>query len=213
MVRVAERLRGAGLGPVEVALGATPSIASSARVDGVQEIHPGVYVFGDRQQAALGAMPAEDVSLTVLATVVSRPAPGRWIVDAGSKTLSSDRGAHGSDLIRGFGAVRRLEAHVESEGGAGDAVWGGDAGAADARGGAGAWAGGDAPILSRLSEEHGVVEEDRDWGWAPGDLLEIVPNHACPVVNLAEFLYITEGEGADRRVVAAWPVEARAKVR
>ena len=59
MVRVAERLRGAGLGPVEVALGATPSIASSARVDGVQEIHPGVYVFGDRQQAALGAMPAE----------------------------------------------------------------------------------------------------------------------------------------------------------
>ena len=86
-------------------------------------------------------------------------------------------------------------------------------GAADARGGAGAWAGGDAPILSRLSEEHGVVEEDRDWGWAPGDLLEIVPNHACPVVNLAEFLYITEGEGADRRVVAAWPVEARAKVR
>jgi D-serine deaminase-like pyridoxal phosphate-dependent protein len=188
MVRAAARLTEAGLGPIEVGLGATPSIASAARVPGVHEIHPGVYVFGDRQQVALGGTLAGDVSLSVLSTVVSRPAPGRWIVDAGSKTLSSDRGAHGSELIRGFGAVRRVEDVGE------------------------AWAAADAPMLARLSEEHGVIEDDRDWGWTPGDLVEIIPNHACPVVNLAEFLYVTEGEGADRRVVAMWPVEARGRV-
>lgn len=137
---------------------------------------------------ALGGTRAGDVSLSVLATVVSRPAPGRWIVDAGSKTLSSDRGAHGSELIRGFGAVRRVE----------------DAGEA--------WAQADAPMLARLSEEHGVIEDDRDWGWAPGDVVEIIPNHACPVVNLAEYLCVTEGEGAERRVIAMWPVEARGRV-
>ncbi len=188
MVRAAERLAEAGLGPIEVGLGATPSIASAARVPGVHEIHPGVYVFGDRQQVALGGTRADDVSLTVLSTVVSRPAPGRWIVDAGSKTLSSDRGAHGSELIRGFGAARRVEDVGE------------------------AWAQADAPLLSRLSEEHGVIEDNRDWGWAPGDLVEIVPNHACPVVNLAEYLYVTEGAGAERQVVAMWPVEVRGRV-
>lgn len=50
MVRAAERLGDAGLGPVEVGLGATPSIASAARLPGVHEIHPGVYVFGDRHR-------------------------------------------------------------------------------------------------------------------------------------------------------------------
>ncbi len=209
MVRAAERLAEAGLGPVEVGLGATPSIAWAARVPGVHEIHPGVYVFGDRQQVALGGTRASDVSLSVLATVVSRPAPGRWIVDAGSKTLSSDRGAHGSELIRGFGAVQRVEEHAGAvSAGEGDAWGAGDGARAETA----AWARTDAPVLARLSEEHGVIEDDRDWGWAPGDLVEIIPNHACPVVNLAEYLYVTEGAGAERQVVAMWPVEARGRV-
>ncbi len=208
MVRAAARLTEAGLGPIEVGLGATPSIASAARVPGVHEIHPGVYVFGDRQQVALGGTRARRCLLSVLATVVSRPAPGRWIVDAGSKTLSSDRGAHGSELIRGFGAVQRVEAHTGAVSSSGGTAWGEGAAVL----GSAAWAAADAPLLSRLSEEHGVIEDNRDWGWAPGDLVEIIPNHACPVVNLAEYLYVTEGVGAERQVVAMWPVEARGRV-
>jgi D-serine deaminase-like pyridoxal phosphate-dependent protein len=47
-------------------------------------------VFHDLSQVNLGTCGLEDCALTILATVVSVPAPGRAVVDAGSKTLSSD---------------------------------------------------------------------------------------------------------------------------
>ncbi len=219
MLRARDALAGAGILGLEIALGATPTIRYSARVAGVDEIHPGVYVFGDRQQAALGAMTVDEASLTVLATVVSRPAPGRWVVDAGSKTLSSDRGAHGSEAVRGFGAARPPGRHRAPGDGDPLPFAGGpvprEAGGPDPREGggpdpreAGGWAG--AALLTRLSEEHGVIESDRDPGWEPGDRVEILPNHACAAVNLARTLHLTAGEGEDRRVVAAWPVAAAA---
>lgn len=60
------------------------------------EVRPGVYVFGDAQQLELGRCRFEDVALTVAATVVSRhdaaaSSERRFIVDAGSKILGSDR--------------------------------------------------------------------------------------------------------------------------
>jgi D-serine deaminase-like pyridoxal phosphate-dependent protein len=63
---------------------------------------PGTYVFNDRTQVALGVADESSCALTVLSTVLSRPAPDRVIFDAGSKALSSDplRGAAG-----GYGAV------------------------------------------------------------------------------------------------------------
>jgi D-serine deaminase-like pyridoxal phosphate-dependent protein len=63
---------------------------------------PGTYVFNDRTQVALGVADESWCALTVLSTVLSRPAPDRVIFDAGSKALSSDqlRGAPG-----GYGAV------------------------------------------------------------------------------------------------------------
>jgi D-serine deaminase-like pyridoxal phosphate-dependent protein len=67
-------------------------------------VRPGTYVFHDRTQVAHGAACASDVAATVLATVVSRPAPGRAVVDAGTKALSSDRlNAPGAPVD--FGAV------------------------------------------------------------------------------------------------------------
>ena len=101
LVRAARDLERRGTGPLRVGLGSTPTVPHAARVEGVDEIHPGVYVFGDRQQVRLGAMQADDLALSVLATVVSRPAPGRWVLDTGSKSLSSDRGARGTEGVRG----------------------------------------------------------------------------------------------------------------
>ena len=39
-------------------------------------------------------------------------------------------------------------------------------------------------IISRLSEEHGVIEGEDIEGINIGDILTILSNHACPVVNL-----------------------------
>ncbi len=58
-------------------------------------------------------------------------------------------------------------------------------------------------ILSRLSEEHGIL--DRNPGFQGGEKIRILPNHACPVCNLTDVIYITDGE----RVVDSFPVSAR----
>jgi len=198
MVEAATRLDRAGLGPLRVGLGSTPTVYHAARVAGVGEIHAGVYVFGDRQQARLRAMRLDDVALTVLTTVVSGPGAGRRVVDAGSKTLSADRGAHGTEGVTGFGCLRALEDHVAPTG---PIPFQTPAAADDS-----ALAG---PVLARLSEEHGMVEDPGADRFAPGDRVEVLPNHACAAVNLARTLYVTRGEGRDREVVAAWPVAAR----
>jgi D-serine deaminase-like pyridoxal phosphate-dependent protein len=45
-------------------------------------------------------------ALSVLATVVSHAAPDRAVVDAGAKALTLDRGAHGLELLPGYGQAR-----------------------------------------------------------------------------------------------------------
>ena len=50
---------------------------------------------------ACGAATPEDCALNVYATVVSRAAPERGILDSGSKTLTADTGA----LDDGFGLI------------------------------------------------------------------------------------------------------------
>jgi D-serine deaminase-like pyridoxal phosphate-dependent protein len=85
--------------------GSTPTAMLTGN-SAATEVRPGVYVFGDAQQLELGRCAAEDIALTVAATVVSHHAtapdgPGRFIIDAGSKVLGSDRPAWAS----GFGRL------------------------------------------------------------------------------------------------------------
>jgi D-serine deaminase-like pyridoxal phosphate-dependent protein len=107
-----------GIADPVVSLGSTPTARLAAREPGVTEIRPGTYVFQDRTQVAHGVATEDDVAATVLATVVSRPAPDRAIVDAGTKALSSDRlnapGApadFGALLGLGWPLVRASEEH------------------------------------------------------------------------------------------------------
>ena len=65
---------------------------------------PGTYAM----QVALGSCTIEDVALSAVATVVSVPAPDRFVLDAGSKTLGADVNgwARGYGLVPGYpGAV------------------------------------------------------------------------------------------------------------
>jgi D-serine deaminase-like pyridoxal phosphate-dependent protein len=81
------------LEPETVSVGGTPSMWSAAGLAGVaNEYRAGNYAFYDRNSVAAGAATLDDVALTVHATVVSRPAPDRALLDAGSKSLTSDRG-------------------------------------------------------------------------------------------------------------------------
>jgi D-serine deaminase-like pyridoxal phosphate-dependent protein len=107
----AEALAAAGFEVAARSGGSTPT-ALLTEGSVATEVRPGVYVFGDAQQLELGRCTAEDIALTVAATVVSHhesPAHGRasFIIDAGSKILGSDRPAWAS----GFG---RLIDHPEA---------------------------------------------------------------------------------------------------
>ena len=87
LVLAAESLRQEGFAITTVSSGSTPACQGRTQVAGITEWRPGTYVFNDlnEMQFVIGE---EDVALRVLATVVSNPAPGRFIVDAGSKVLS-----------------------------------------------------------------------------------------------------------------------------
>lgn len=84
-----------------VSVGGTPTARSAHELGVATELRVGTYVYGDRACIANGSVPLEDCALRVLATVVSTPAPGRAILDTGSKALSSDpaEGATGHGLL------------------------------------------------------------------------------------------------------------------
>jgi D-serine deaminase-like pyridoxal phosphate-dependent protein len=83
--------------------GSTPSAEFAHLVPGLTEIRPGTYAYNDLNTYYQGACRLEDCAVRVVATVVSTAVPGRAIIDAGSKTLSSD--PLGSGPKSGYGYV------------------------------------------------------------------------------------------------------------
>lgn len=77
--------------PIEViSVGSTPTARSELSRRGVGEVRPGTYVFNDTTMIDLGVATPETCAAHVLATVVSRPAKDRFVIDAGSKCFTSD---------------------------------------------------------------------------------------------------------------------------
>jgi D-serine deaminase-like pyridoxal phosphate-dependent protein len=163
-------VRAAGLDPPIVSSGGTPNIANLGKIAGATEHRAGTYVFNDRMMMACGAASLDDCALHVVATVVSRAGPERGIVDAGSKTLTSDIGG-----LDGHGLI--LE-HPQAR-------------------------------IAKFAEEHGFLDlsacNDRP---EVGDVVRIIPNHVCVVVNMMERLITTRGN----EIVGEIPVAARGRI-
>lgn len=168
MRRARAVIEGHGVPVPEVSVGSTPTVLASDDFDGITEIRPGNYVFMDRTPVRLGLAREDEVALTVLATVVG--VNDHWIiVDSGSKTLSSDGGAHGAGAA-GYGLARP----VSQDGSLGRRL-----------------------RLGRLSEEHGWIANDGE-GAVVGDRVRILPNHACVVANLQPEFTLVDGGGTVR---------------
>jgi D-serine deaminase-like pyridoxal phosphate-dependent protein len=105
LAAAAASLAAAGVEARVVSGGSTPS-AAFADASVLTELRPGVSALGDAQQWEIGTIGVDEIAVTVLATIVSRRGD-HLIADAGSKVLSSDRGAASS----GFG---RLPDHPEA---------------------------------------------------------------------------------------------------
>ena len=93
-------LKGAGLPIERVSGGGTPCMWQAHMHPELTEHRAGIYVYGDRLTLRSGAVLLENCALQIHTTVVSRPTAERGILDAGSKSLSSD--LHGLD---GYGYI------------------------------------------------------------------------------------------------------------
>ena len=99
LTAAAEAIRAGGIDIRTLSAGATPTMLSAASPP-VTEMRAGTYVYGDRQQCVLGAIPPEGCAVAVAATVVST-FDDRLVLDAGAKALTKDR----ADWLTGYGAV------------------------------------------------------------------------------------------------------------
>ena len=161
-----------GLDAKLVSTGGTPNMKNVGKLKGATEHRPGTYIYNDRMQVAAGVATWDDCALNIYSTVVSRAAPDRGILDAGSKTLTSDPGGG----LDGYGLI--LE-HPEAK-------------------------------IARFAEEHGFLDLTRS-NTRPkvGDVVRIVPNHVCVVVNMMDEVVMVRGE----EIVGVLPVAARGKLR
>lgn len=172
MVDTADLLRSRGFDINVVSVGSTQSARDIMEVPGITEVRPGTYVFYDRNMMSVGVVPEERCALTVLSTVVARPDKERAVIDAGSKTLSTDLCARAD--WTGYGRVKGMPGIC----------------------------------IDRLMEEHGMLTLcDDTKSLKVGDRIEVIPNHVCPTVNLADRLF---GVRADCLEVEI-PVTARGK--
>lgn len=160
-------LRAAGLEPRVISSGGTPNLLTLGALPGQTEHRAGTSIFNDRMMMAAGFASEAECALTIYTTVVSRAGAERGILDAGSKTLTSDTGG-----LDGFG---HLIEHPKAR-------------------------------IARLSEEHGMLDlsacNDRP---AIGDVVRVIPNHVCPVVNVVGRLVLVR----DGAIVETLDVEAR----
>jgi D-serine deaminase-like pyridoxal phosphate-dependent protein len=88
---VAEDLRAGGHDIDVVTTGGTGTAEFCAAHEAVTEVQPGSFAFMDADYLDTGGIPYES-SLVAIATVISRPAPDRAVIDAGLKTLTDDSG-------------------------------------------------------------------------------------------------------------------------
>jgi D-serine deaminase-like pyridoxal phosphate-dependent protein len=173
---IAETLRESETPIAEVSVGSTPTARFVGAQAGVTEMRPGNYVFVDRTQVGLGAARLDDCAQSIVSMVVSRPAPDRVILDAGSKTLTSD-GVRGFGDETGYGMVFPSLSATRPDG---------------------------TLSIERLSEEHATVKVPPTCPLKAGDRVRIIPNHSCVVTNLADELLLVDGETiVDRLPVAA----------
>jgi D-serine deaminase-like pyridoxal phosphate-dependent protein len=175
VVRAAERLRQAGFQIKRVSAGSTPTAAFAERLDGLTDMRPGIYMFGDLMQAAIGSCAVDNIALTVLASVVGiYPERNLVLIDAGVLALSADRSAGGRLPDAGLGWVldeagRRLNGL----------------------------------FVERAHQEHGFVTAQAPLPFErlqPGARLRILPNHGCITAAAYDRYHVIEGNA----VVAEW---------
>jgi len=188
MLTVAHKLHKAGLctpDAFEISIGSTPSahVFENRTAHGfrITEVRPGNYVFHDMTQVAIGVCGLQQCALTVLTTVTSKHRTG-----AGTEKFFLDAGRKvlTGDLAPGRPGYGCLLYNARAR-----------VGHPHAR-------------VTNLSEEHGWGQVRGGTTFAVGDRVQVVPNHACVVINTQNEAFVVDND----RIADVWTVDARGRV-
>ncbi len=151
--------------------GDTPSCTLAEDFSEIDEIRPGNFVFYDLMQVSAGVCSLQEVAVTLAAPVISvYPDRNRMILHAGAVHLSKEK-LEDRPGYDGYGLLTRMKGLIRGE-----------------------------PLpslkLSALSQEHGIVTGPGSLlsTISPGDILGVIPVHACLTANLMQRYYTTQGE-------------------
>jgi D-serine deaminase-like pyridoxal phosphate-dependent protein len=175
LVDLRAALAAAGHAGLLLAPGDSPACALVDDFRPADEVRPGVFTFFDMQQTRLGACTLADIAIALAAPVVARyPARGQVVVYGGAVHLSKDSYTDVDGAVA-YGQVMR---HDAASG------WGQvDAGSR----------------VVALSQEHGTVQASPALlaSAAVGDLLLILPAHACLTAACMRGYRTTAGQPID----------------
>lgn len=178
-VSAAEILRDLGHVVGIVSIGSTPSVLYSEDMTGVTEARAGVYVFFDLVMAGIGVCAIDDIALSVLASVNTVQAErGRYVVDAGWTAMSRDRGTASQPVDQGYGVVCDVHGTPYRD-----------------------------LIMTEANQEHGAIalrpgSDATLPALSVGDLVRILPNHACATAGQHRGYLVTDE--AKAAIVDRW---------
>lgn len=160
-----------GFPPLLLSIGDTPSCSVVDDFTGVDEIRPGVYVFYDVMQSIIGSCTVDDISIGVACPVVAKQPHLNQIVVFGGAVHLSNYSVPDRKGQHTFGRVAKL-----SEDG-----W-------DLLP--------DSTYVKGLSQEHGMIHADEQVldTIHIGDILVILPIHACTTANMLKRYHTFDGQ-------------------
>jgi len=156
---------------IKISLGDTPSCSIADSFDDLDIISPGNFIFYDMQQYMLGGCISDDIALAMACPVVAiNSARNELVIHGGAVHFSKDFYINNQG-IRSYGAVVFLT----------EKGW--------------------MPLLAgaeliSISQEHGVVKmkENEILKIHTGDMIGILPAHACLTADCMGYYMTTEGE-------------------
>ena len=150
--------------------GDTPNCSTQNDFDGIDEITPGNFVFYDLMQRNIGSCTIEEIAVAILCPVAGKYPEGKRLLVHGGAVHFSKEFLEIDDKVV-FGEIAE---HANS-----------------------GWRASSDPVyLSSISQEHGILENCREFydRTKIGDTIFILPPHSCLTANLMKEYRTLEGE-------------------
>jgi D-serine deaminase-like pyridoxal phosphate-dependent protein len=177
-VESAEAIRNNNLPCPIVSIGSTPTASFIEDVTGITEIRAGVFIFQDLVMAGLGVCEIGDIAISVLSSVIGFQIQKGWVItDAGWMSLSRDVGTSSQKINQGYGLVCDISGNPL-----------------------------DNLIIDSTNQEHGIIIDRTGSKTITdklliGDLVRILPNHACATSAMHDKYYVVDG---NTEIIDVW---------